>query len=214
MNIPLAEIIFGGRIPFLSFIKKVILFLAPIPLAGIFLFPADFRNLGDLSWGLLIAVLVVRPLGDIFVDFKIFRGLLALRKEVGILCGMTAIAHSIGYFFDAGISPLTGFLEPYIWDVTDYFFWGVIAFFIAVLLTLTSNLFSMKRLKKWWKRLHRLTYILFFTVSIHIVLIKYSHGNSFFSGEVLQILLPVLILSVLWTLSALDVTFSFKKTNE
>lgn len=207
----LYQLIFAGKIPagLLNFGKKVLLFSSLVPLLGIFFLPADFRNLGKFAWGLLILILVLRPLGDIFVDFKILKALLPLRKEAGILCGSLAIGHSIGYFFNGKIAVSTIFTNPALWDFSQYLAWGLVGFFVSVLLVLTSNLLSIKILKRNWKRLHRITYIMFLVTAIHVVLIKYSKAGIFFSPEVLQVFVPVIGVFVLWILSALQVKISF-----
>ena len=123
----LYQLIFAGKIPagLLNFGKKVLLFSSLVPLLGIFFLPADFRNLGEFAWFLLIFILVLRPLGDVFVDFKILKALLPLRKEAGILCGSLAIGHSIGYFFDAQLSVLTIFSDPQIMGFFSVFSMGI-----------------------------------------------------------------------------------------
>lgn len=166
----LSELLFSGRIPFLPFLQKVTLFFSLVPIIGIFFFPEDFRTLGAMCWNILIVILLIRPLGDIFTDFKIFRGLLPFRKELGILCGSLGISHSIGFFFGSNIPLPSGFLDPLVWNVKDYFFWGMIGFLISILLTLTSNIFSMRLLRSWWKRLHSLVYLFFIATTIHIAI--------------------------------------------
>jgi methionine sulfoxide reductase heme-binding subunit len=45
---------------------------------------------------------------------------------------------------------------------------GVVSFLILVLMAITSNDWSMKRLKKKWKKLHQLTYLVIFVLIWHI----------------------------------------------
>ena len=207
----LLDIIFNGKIPFFKFFEKVILFLSIVPILGIFLFPEDFRNLGELSWHLLILILIIRPLGDVFPEFKIFRGFLPLRKNLGILCGSLGIAHSIGYFFNSKLALPSSFFRAEIWDFHQHFFWGMIGFLIMIILTITSSFIAMIHLKHWWKRLHRMVYLLFFVVAIHVILIKFGKTGNFFDPEVLSAFLSILVLSTLWILSMFKISFRFKK---
>ncbi len=193
--------IVNGRIPHLPLIKQILIFLSIIPMAGIFIFPESFRSLGEISWQILLFILFIRPLSEIFTDLKIFRGLMPLRKELGILCGSFAVAHSIGYFLNGNITLPSGFLDSEIWNISDYYFWGMIGFIIALILTLTSNIFSIKILKRYWKKLHRLTYIFFFVIIIHIVLIRAFNEGTFMAFEVWNSVLPALALIVLWGVS-------------
>lgn len=203
------KIILEGKIPFFPVIKKIILFLSIVPVVGIFLLPEDYRNMGELSWNLLFFLLLLRPVGQIFVDFGILKALLGMRKELGILCGSLAIAHGIGYFLVNDISMPSGFFDAYIWDITGYYFWGMIGFCIAIILTITSNMFSMKLLKRWWKKLHRITYIFLFVVAVHIILIRYSKTGI--SVEMMKGISPIFILTFFWILSTYKMTFSFRK---
>ncbi len=192
-------------------LQKIILIIAIVPLMKIFFTPENYKEMGELSWKLLLILLAIRPLGDIFPDFKILKKLLPLRKEVGILCGTLAIAHSIGFFFQAGISLPAGFLLSEIWDYKNTYFWGMIGFIIAIVLTLTSNIFSIKLLKTYWKKLHKLTYVFLLTVALHIIFIKAGKIGTFYSFEVWEPAVPVLILCVLWGLSAYKIKFRYNE---
>ena len=206
----ISDILFKGKIPFISIdtIKKILLSASLVPIVGIYFFSTDFRGLGELSWKILLVILALRPASQIFVDFKILKTLLPLRKELGIFCGSLGIAHSIGYFLNAEISLPAGFLDAQIWDISQNYFWGMIGFIIAVVLTLTSNIFSIKLLKKYWKKLHRLTYVFFIAIVIHIILIRFVREGGVLSMEVLEPVIPSIALLILWTLASLKIKIS------
>jgi len=205
-----SDILFEGKIPFFSFLQKVFLFSAAAPIVWIFFFPDNYRELGEMCFNLLIAILALRPLGDIFPGLRIFRGLLPLRKEAGILCGSLGVAHGIGYFLVNDLS-FSDIFSSYLYDPRGYFFWGVIAVVIAFLLASTSNLFSMRLLKRNWKRLHRLVYVFFFATVLHIVIIRMGYEGTFWSSRVFEVFLPALFLLFLWLLSVFKFSFSFGK---
>lgn len=48
---------------------------------------------------------------------------------------------------------------------------GMVALGILTILLMTSNVYSMKKMKKYWKMLHRLVYPLLLLVVIHVILI-------------------------------------------
>ena len=206
-----SHFILEGKIPqsFISFAQKILLFLAFVPLVGIFFLPMDYRNLGELSWKLLLLIVFLRPLSDIFPEFKILKRVLPLRKEVGILCGTLAIAHSIGFFLNKGISLENWFVGAQYWDMSQHFFWGILGFIIAVVLTITSNTFSIKLLKRNWKKLHKFTYLFVVFVALHIALIAYAKGAYILSTDVLAPLFVVVLLVVVLFLSAKKITFKF-----
>ncbi len=205
------DILFRGKIPYLLFWKKVILFSSAVPIIGIIFLASDYRNLGAASWGVLLVIVFLRPLGDIFVDFKIFRAMLSLRKELGILCGSLGVSHGIGYFLDSKIPVLQWFVGSELWDMSKYYFWGILGFFMATILTLTSNIFSVKILKKYWKKLHKITYAFVFVVVIHIVLIRAEKAGSFWDFDVWGDILLVFGLFILWFLSIMKVQISFAR---
>ncbi len=204
------DIIFKGKIPYFSFWGKIILFLSFVPFVGIFIFPEDFRNLGTYCWSLLLFILFLRPLSDIFTDLKILKSLLAFRKELGILCGSLGISHGIGFFLDNKTPLSEWFQADYLWDFQQHYFWGVLGFFIVIILTLTSNIFSVKVLKKYWKKMHKLTYIFLLVVAIHIVLIKGGAAGNYFELGVWEDVFPIFILLFLWFLSSVKFKISFK----
>lgn len=87
--------------------------------------------------------------------------LLQHRRTIGILAFVFAFAH--GYilvqkrnfdFFDLKTS----------WVYIQ----GVVTFTIFTLLAITSNDWSVKKLKKNWKRLHQLTYLAMFMLTWHV----------------------------------------------
>ena len=206
----LSEILLEGKIPFRPLLQKILLFSAITPIVGIFFFSDSYRELGEICFNLLIAILAIRPLGDIFPGLRIFRGLLPFRKEAGILCGSLGVAHGIGYFLVNNLS-FSDIFSSYLYDPSRHFLWGIIAVVIAFLLAITSNLFSMRLLRRNWKRLHRLVYVFFFVTVAHIVLIRMSYEGIFWSQPVLEVFLPAIFLLVLWLFSALKFSFPFGK---
>ncbi|MEI7510918.1 MAG: ferric reductase-like transmembrane domain-containing protein [Candidatus Peregrinibacteria bacterium] len=215
MTLSLKSLFLDGKMPFYAFLQKTIFFSSFVPLSGVFFFPENFRPLGTACWWLLIGILAVRPLGDIFIDFRILRALLPLRKELGVLCGSFGIAHTIGYFLNGKIALPDGFFLPEMWDFKTLFPWGMMGFAIAILLVLTSNIFAMKIFRSYWKRIHRLVYPFFFVVAIHIAFVQIGRGNAVFSSAVLDVFIPALCLFFLWGLSDFNFKISiFQKSEE
>ncbi|NJR49821.1 MAG: iron reductase [Leptolyngbyaceae cyanobacterium CSU_1_3] len=87
--------------------------------------------------------------------------LLQYRRHIGVLSLFLSALHGYPYLhkrsLDAG-------------DMMTYLIYiqGVLAFVILILLAATSNNWSMKKLKKNWKQLHKLTYALMFLLIWHI----------------------------------------------
>ncbi|MEG5103120.1 MULTISPECIES: ferric reductase-like transmembrane domain-containing protein [unclassified Microcoleus] len=87
--------------------------------------------------------------------------LLKYRRFIGLLSFFLAVAHGFIFFKQRNFD---------VFDLKTYFvyFQGVSTFIIFTLLAITSNDWSVKRLKKNWKKLQSLTYLAMFLVTWHI----------------------------------------------
>jgi len=87
--------------------------------------------------------------------------LLKYRRLIGLLSFFLAVLHALIFFKKRNFD---------VFDFKTYFvyFPGVSTFIILTLLAITSNDWSVKRLKKNWKKLQGLTYLAMFLVTWHI----------------------------------------------
>lgn len=104
---------------------------------------------------------VTQPIASIILPF---------RRHVGILMFITAFVHmsfttSLPYFAGYNFDPPTVFppLEPY--QAV-----GLIGWLLLFPMWLTSNDFAVKKLGKWWNRIHRATYVALFLIFGHVAL--------------------------------------------
>ncbi len=171
----LKKLILQGQIPYLMTLKKVLFWLALVLPLYIFVEPREFKDFGETGWNILIAVMLIRPVADVFPDLKILRTLAMLRKEFGILSVLLLIAHFVGYFLSQEISVWQGITNPQFWT-TGVCVWGFIGITFAIPVLLTSNKFSMILLKRKWKGVQSLTYLLFIFGGIHVALIEDGEG--------------------------------------
>ncbi len=153
-------------------IKKILQFA---PLLGIlvFIIPWKYKEFWEYAWYLLIVIMFVRPLADI-TKLRVLKLITSLRKELGIIVGSFSLAHVIGYFLERNV-PLSLLWDSIMWDPMGYLWVWMFAFIIAIILTATSNIFSMKKLWKYWKKLQRLSYLMFIFVLMHIAFIKWEY---------------------------------------
>ncbi len=106
------------------------------------------------------------------IKFRIpggLRFLLQNRRYLGVLSFVVLIFHVFLYF------AMESFESQAIEQILtkNYLIAGSLAFLILAALAITSNNFSVRRLKiKVWKRLHRFVYLASFLFSIHILLIE------------------------------------------
>jgi methionine sulfoxide reductase heme-binding subunit len=133
----------------------VLMLVDPFPLSN---------GLGFLALGGYILTLLPTNLRIIFPKTKqasMPKWLLKNRRLIGIFSFLLALGH--GYLlvkkrdFD--------FFDPSTFLV---YIQGISTFIIFALLAITSNDWSIRRLKKNWKRLHSLTYLAMFLLTWHV----------------------------------------------
>jgi sulfoxide reductase heme-binding subunit YedZ len=137
-------------------------------------------------WGLyfLLITLSITPL-------KKFTGMtwpVSLRRMLGLYAFFYACLHLTVYFW---------LDQSFLWqDIIEdivkrpYITLGLTAWFLLLPLALTSNQFSMRLLKKNWKRLHRLVYIAALLVVVHFIwLVKADYAEPLMYLSILLLLL-------------------------
>ena len=192
------NLIFNGVIPYFSLIKKITLYLAFTPVIFYLFADIHFIEYGEMGWKVLIAIMLIRPISDVFSDLKILKTLCALRKELGIFTALLLIIHSYSFFAIKEKNIFTEILNSKYWHLNNQLTWGILGFIVTIILLITSNNISVRILKKHWKTCQRLTYLLFFFSAIHITLIKGS----------LKPFIPVLVVLIFWILAELRIDFS------
>jgi len=170
-----------------SILSKV--FVISIPLIYILVKYLDFYDtkflfwygfewfLFHLSWYSLLFVMAIRPLADLQQTFlqntKLYnlRKLVIFRKAFWILSALIIVTIFVWKYID-NPSNLQHFFNPWRWDL----FYPLIARvseFSAIILLITSNLYSQKLLKKNWKKIQRLSYV--FLISGWIIAGQYEN---------------------------------------
>lgn len=91
-----------------------------------------------------------------------------LRRQLGIVTFLFALLHMIFYILKEGDIPLA--LE----QMTEklYLIIGLSGLIILFLLAMTSNNYSVRKLKSNWKKLHRLAYLVLPLATVHYFLIE------------------------------------------
>jgi methionine sulfoxide reductase heme-binding subunit len=133
--------------------------------------PANF--LGFLS--LLAYILTLLP-SSLRIGFSAFKkakfiaNLLKYRRQLGILAFLVALVHVVLIVIKRNIDLFD--LQTYSISVE-----GTASLIIFALLAFTSNDWSVKKLKKNWRRLHQLTYTAIFFLFWHIQEKMSGHWN-------------------------------------
>ncbi len=138
-----------------------------------------------LMLNLLLGILISWP-----VKFKpALRFLLAERRFLGVLNFVFLIAHVFFYFALEGFAFMA--LEQ-MWTKT-YLIVATLAWLIMLVLTMTSNNFSVKKIgARNWKKLHQAVYVATILITVHVMLIEKTdlikYGILFFILWSLQII--------------------------
>lgn len=164
---PLEKIIRDFR----RYLGYAILFLAFLSLFYL-LDPRSVKDSGEQALLVLWIVLWI-PIFARVLGLRVARELLPLRKELGILMGTLALIHGSRYVINDPSFVLTRDFWYFDGQI-NFLAFGFFALFLSLPLTLTSSNWAMRKLGKWWKRLHRLAYVIALFVVVHVVLYNWS----------------------------------------
>lgn len=120
-------------------------------------------NLGLGALILLLITLAMTPLQQL----SRWGGWIAVRRQLGLWCFTYATLHLSGYvLFIAGLR-----LDLVLRDLYErpYIIVGALAFLGLLALAVTSNRFSIRKLGRKWKALHRLVYGILLLALLHIL---------------------------------------------
>ena len=126
------------------------------------------RVFGQLSF-LTYLITLLPGIGDRFELKNIILSTLKIyRRYIGILMFLFAVVHVyiVKYLFSTSLKSL---LPQATFEVV-----GVIAFSIFLFLFFSSNNISMIKLKIWWYRIHRFTYLAMFFIFLHVSLVRFT----------------------------------------
>ena len=148
-----------------------------------------YQLIFDLSLVSVFFVMIIRPLADIFPKIKILRKLIFLRKSLGILSAMIIVTIMISGWIQ---NPDLSFFNYFTLDKwrIGYPIIARISEFTALILLATSNNYSMKLLKKNWKKIQRLSYPYFFAWAI--VAARWAHT------EIIYTMMWIVIVLWIW----------------
>ncbi len=152
-------------------IGKLFLLLSLLALPLIFYYPS-IKETGEQALNVLLFLLFL-PIFSRVLGIKLAQAIMPLRKEIGIFMWALAFVHGAGYIFEY---PTFIISQEFWWQegMITYFAIGVISLSITLLLTLTSNIYSIQLLGKHWKTLHRGVYIIAVLTVLHVVLLEWT----------------------------------------
>ncbi len=193
----------GGKIPYFTLLKKGLLFISLGVIATAPFVSQEFKDFGELGLNLLIFILLIRPLSQIFPEFKILRTLTSVRRELGILCASLILAHGMGYFIKTKQFPHELIMQEGFWQFDNFLVWGVLGMAIAILLLITSNNIAVRVLKGWWKPIQLLAYLFLIFGSIHVFFQEKISAEGLFESFGF-----VILVAIVWVMAKRKVRFS------
>jgi len=157
------------------------------------------KGLGSLAFYLLITIITIKPVIEI-LNLKKLRKYLVFRRELGIITFYTALFHGFYLYSISGYN--LNITYSLILSNSGLIF-GFLALIILFVLFLTSNDYSVKLLKKNWKRIQRLVYLVPFLILLHLIFLDIK--------EIYKYLVLVLVYYLLKLLEILNIKINLKK---
>ena len=161
-------------IPYIHILEKIIIFIALIFIPILYIYWVQTGTLYrawfpiwwsisafmlNLSWFAVIFVMYIRPLSNLFPKIGILKTLATQRKSIWILSSSIIVFMLIHrYFLD--IDSIISYLKTDRWN-SFYPILSRVSEISALILLITSNNFSQRKLWIWWKRIQRSSYLYF-----------------------------------------------------
>ncbi len=163
------------HIHFLLLFIPALYFLA-LSSSDYFALPSYF---GLFSLILLLFVTALPRLAKLF-RLNILRYLCTKRKELGIYSFIYITLHVFFVFEVIFAWNLGAFSAAFFGPNFIYYLSAILAYLIVLIMAITSNRFSIQKLKFWWKKTHNLVYLAIFLIIIHTFGLAYSFLDNLY----------------------------------
>lgn len=146
-----------------------------------------------LRFGQIAVVLfVLSTIPGILGRFKLRHALTSIgmsyRRYTGRLSFIFAFGHALFLFIIPAMFSQAPFMLP------DFMVFGLISLFLLFILFITSNDFGVKTLGRFWKPLHRLVYVIYWLIFLHVIL-----QGSTKTGALIFLIATLEILSLIYS---------------
>lgn len=154
--------------------RLFVFLVAPIPV-GLWLYQAWIFALGPDPGKVLVDRLGLAALWFLLITLSMtplqkltgWGGWIAVRRQLGLWCFTYVVLHITGYaVFLLGLDAQQLLIDL---GKRPYIFVGALGFSGLLVLAATSNRFSIRRLGKRWKQLHRLVYAILAIALLHML---------------------------------------------
>ena len=155
-------------------------------LAGTIFYGEYLHWTGEQSARLLIVTLAVTPMRRLLPNFRLLNWIVARRRDLGIATFLYAALHTLAYIAKKAN------IELILSDATEIgMLLGWISFVVLLLLASTSNDYSVRKLRKYWKMLHRYVYAAALLTFLHWILTAFDPLAGYIHLGVLLIVLTL-----------------------
>lgn len=156
-----------------------LLLLGSILTPFMYFFPEYHDFFWDLSLWTVTILMCIRPLGNLFPKAGFYRWL-PLRKELGIFSASIVVAFAFFHYVIADFDFWNMYFSRHYWPIDKSIFWAHLGELTGFILLITSNNFSIRLLKRYWKPLQRLAYVYFFSGAWY-VFVAFDKWEGLFS---------------------------------
>lgn len=138
-----------------------------------------------IAWYSVIFVMAIRPLADLFPKYKFLKKLCLLRRAFWIISAMMICTFLVNKWV---VNPSS---IPATFTLAQWWLWqplmASLSDFSAIILLLTSNNFSQRKLWKNWKKIQRVSYV--YLIAGWVVALKYWDDYYIFASLMMVIAL-------------------------
>jgi len=156
--------------------------------SGVISYKEAIHDTGEFGVRFLIVTLVITPLAMMFPSASLTRWLVLNRRYIGVAAFGYVFLHSLFYLLDERARGV---------NQQEFLRFGILtgwlAFFIFLLLAVTSNDFAMKEFGRDWKTIQRFVYLAAVLTLLHWVYVDVRHQEWV---PALLHFSPVIVLSV------------------
>jgi sulfoxide reductase heme-binding subunit YedZ len=126
-------------------------------------------QIGKFALSFLVFILFAKPFSLLLPSVGWLKQVISMRRELGVATFYLAFFHVLMMLAAADV-----LFRPNLWApvYTNWMYFGLGALVILFLMYVTSNTYSVRLLKRNWKRLHRLAYVALLLALLHAIGIK------------------------------------------
>lgn len=183
--------LFKWDIPYFNKYRKYLIYLSVLSLL-ILIYPEEYKFIWEIWWKILIIIVFSRPLRDILPKIWLLNKFVLLRKELWIICGFFILAHFVWYLIILDIS-IIDFITANIWWLQQPRMWWLLSTIALIPVLLTSNIISVKKLWRKWKKIQQLTYPFFIFWALHITFVN--------PEKQIEMIVVTSLLTIFWILA-------------